>query len=151
MVNITLKRTISAPAETVFETITDHSRYPDFTPIRKVELEQEGSEAPNGAGAIRALHFFGQPIREEIVTYEPPRTFAYKVLSGVPVRSQVGTVTLTDLGGGASGGTAMKYELEIEPSIPLSGPFVRAGVKAAIGRLMAGVGAEAERRARPAS
>ena len=34
--------------------------------------------------------------RERVIAYEEPRLFSYEVLSGVPVRKQVGTVTLTD-------------------------------------------------------
>ena len=50
MPQLTLTREIAAPAEAVFETITDHASYPDFTPIRRAELERSGEEAPNGVG-----------------------------------------------------------------------------------------------------
>ncbi len=62
MPSLTLSREIDAPAEVVFETITDHASYSSFTPIRRAELEREGDEAPNGVGAIRALHLLGPPI-----------------------------------------------------------------------------------------
>jgi len=42
----------------------------------------------------------------------------------------------------------MRYELEVEPLLPGTGAVVSLVAKAAIGRLMAGVAAEAERRAR---
>ncbi len=143
MPNLTLTRRIEAPAEVVFETITDHAAYPSFTPIRRAELEREGAEAPNGVGAIRALHIAGPPIRERVIGYEPPRSFSYEVLSGIPVRSQVGTVSLEPAGGGCE----LRYEIEIEPAMPLTGPLTAALTRLAIGRLMAGVAAEAERRA----
>jgi len=144
MPQLTLTREIAAPAEAVFETITDHASYPDYTPIRRVELEQRGDEAPNGVGAIRALHVAGPPIRERVIAYEPPRTFAYEVLSGIPVNKQIGTVTIEPRGEGAC---TMRYALDIEPKIPFSGPVLGLVTKTAIGRLMASVDAEAVRRA----
>ena len=56
MADFTLTRRIEAPPEVVFDTITDHRRYSDYTPIRRAELEREGDAEPNGKGAIRALH-----------------------------------------------------------------------------------------------
>src|SRR5438128_2329940 len=121
MPNLTLTREIAAPAEAVFETITDHASYPDFTPLRRVELERSGQEAPNGVGAIRALHLAGPPIRERVIAYESPRLFSYEVLSGIPVRKQVGTVTIEPRSAASS---TMRYALEIEPLIPFSGPVL---------------------------
>lgn len=143
MPSVTVDREIGAPPEVVFEAITDHEAYPEFTPIRKAVLERPGEGAPNGVGAIRALHLVGPPIRERITVYEPPRRLAYEVLSGVPLRSQEGTVSLEPAGAGC----AMSYRIDFEPLIPLSGAAVGLAIKTAIGRLTALVGAEAERRA----
>jgi uncharacterized protein YndB with AHSA1/START domain len=145
MPSITLTRQIGAPPELVFETITDHANYPSFTPIRRCDLERTGDEAPNGVGAIRALHIVGPPIRELVTAYESPRLFSYEVLSGVPVKSQVGTVTIEHAG---KAGSTLRYDLEIEPLIPFSGPVVSLVTKQAIGRLLGGVANEAESRAR---
>ena len=70
-----------------------------MTPLRKSELEREGEPAPNGVGAIRVLTAVGPPLREEVLTYEEPSRFSYKLLSGLPVRDHVGTVELTPHGG----------------------------------------------------
>lgn len=137
-----LTRTIAASPELVFATITDHRAYPDFTPIRRAVIEREGEGEANGVGAIRALHLLGPPIREEVLDYEAPRLFRYRVLSGAPVRSQVGTVTVE----AAPGGSTMRYEVAVEPLLPLSGAATAAAIRLALGRLMAAVGREAERR-----
>lgn len=148
MPTVTLTRQIAAPREVVFDTITDHTSYPSFTPIRRCELEREGDEAPNGKGAIRALHVVGPPIREHVLEYVRPERFAYEVLSGVPVKSQVGTVTLEPAG---RAGATMTYTLEIEPLVPFTGFVVDFVTRQAIGRLMKGVAEEAESRARSAA
>ena len=95
MASFTFVREVAAPPETIFEVLTDHRGYSSITPLRKSELEREGEPAPDGAGAIRVLCAVGPPLREEVLAYEEPNRFSYKLLSGLPVRDHVGTVELT--------------------------------------------------------
>jgi len=140
-------RQVAAPPEVVFDVLTDHRRYNEITPVRKAELEREGEPAPNGVGAIRVLTVVPPPMREEVIAYERPQRFSYKILSGLPVRDHVGTVELKATGGG----TEMAYAVKTTPTIPLAGPVFMAILKKAIRDLMAGVAKESERRAADAS
>jgi uncharacterized protein YndB with AHSA1/START domain len=143
MPSFTLQRSVAAPPEVVFEVLTDHRGYADVTPLRRVDLEREGEPPPNGVGAIRALHLVGPPLREEVLTFEPPRRFSYRLLSGAPVRDHVGTVELTP----QDGGTAVTYAVRTTPTVPIGGAAVVAVVRLAIKQLLSGVVAESERRA----
>ncbi len=143
MASFTLVREVAAPPEVVFDVLTDHRRYAELTPLRKSALEREGEPAPNGVGAIRVLTAVGPPMREEVIAYERPHRFSYKVLSGLPVRDHVGTVLLEQ--GGA--GTKVTYALRSTPTIPYAGSVVTLVLKRAISQLLNGVSAEAERRA----
>ncbi len=144
MAGFTLVRDITAPPETVFDVLSDHRGYADISPLRRVELEREGTPAPNGVGAIRKLIAAGPPIREEVTVYESPSRFAYKMLSGAPVKDHVGTVTLTP----KNGGTHMRYQIETTPTIPVVGGVTVVPVmRVMINRLMVGVAKESERRA----
>jgi uncharacterized protein YndB with AHSA1/START domain len=143
MASFTLTREIAAPPETVFEVLTDHRRYAEISPVRSSELEREGDPSPNGVGAIRVLTSLGPTFREEVIAYEPPRRFSYKLLSGIPVRDHVGTVELVPEGGG----TKVVYAVRTFPTLPLVGGAVISGVKLGIGQLLRGVTAESERRA----
>ncbi len=109
--------------------------------MRKVELEREGEPAPNGVGAIRVLHAVGPPLREEVIAYEAPSRFSYKLLSGLPVRDHVGTVELTPNGAG----TKVVYAVRTHADRPRgrlgSGGGGQAGDQAAPGRRRQGVGA----------
>lgn len=137
-------RQVAAPPEVVFDVLTDHRRYTEITPLRKAELEREGEPAPNGLGAIRVLSALpGPPMREEVIGYERPDRFSYKILSGLPVRDHVGTVELK----AAGTGTELVYAVKTTPTIPLSGPAFMAILKKAIRDLIAGVAKESERRA----
>jgi uncharacterized protein YndB with AHSA1/START domain len=137
-------RQVAAPPETVFDVLTDHRRYTEITPLRKAELEREGEPAPNGLGAIRVLSALpGPPMREEVIAYEPPFRFAYKILSGLPVRDHVGTVELQP----SDAGTEVTYAVKTTPTPSLVGPVFMPILKKAIRDLIGGVAKESERRA----
>lgn len=143
MASFTFTREIAAPAETVFEVLTDHRRYAKITPLRRSELEREGEPAPNGVGAIRKLTAVGPALREEVVAYDAPSRFSYTLLSGAPVRDHLGTVELT----ASDGGTKMVYAVRSQPTVSLVGPLVIAVVRQAVKQLVEGIVAESERRA----
>lgn len=141
MASFTFVREIAAPPETVFEVLTDHRGYAEITPMRRVEMEREGEPAPNGVGAIRVLHAVGPPLREEVIAYEAPTRFSYKLLSGLPVRDHVGTVELTPNGAG----TKVVYAVRTHPTLPVVGVLVVAAVKQGIKQLLGGVAKKSER------
>jgi uncharacterized protein YndB with AHSA1/START domain len=143
MASFRFVRDVAAPPDVVFEILTDHRGYAEITPARSSELEREGDPPPNGVGAIRAIHSVGPPLREEVLAYEPPRRFSYRVLSGVPVRDHVGTVELTPKGDG----TTLTYAVRTMPTLPVAGGAVVAVVKLGVRQLLNGIAAEAERRA----
>jgi len=141
--SFTFVREVKAPPETVFDVLTDHRRYAEMTRLRKSELEREGVPAPNGVGAIRAVSAIGPPLREEVIVYEPPNRFSYKVLSGAPIRDHLGTVLLEP----AAAGTKLTYAVKMTPTVPLVGGVVVGVTKLGIRQLLNGVSVEAERRA----
>jgi uncharacterized protein YndB with AHSA1/START domain len=143
MASFTFERQVAAPPETVFAVLTEHHRYAEITPMRRSVLEREGEPAPNGVGAIRVLTAAGPPLREEVIAYEPPHRFSYKLLSGAPVRDHVGTVELTP----REGGTQVVYAVRTTPTVPLVGVPVVAVVKLGIKALLNGIAKESERRA----
>jgi uncharacterized protein YndB with AHSA1/START domain len=140
--SFTLVREVAASPEVVFDVFTDHRRYAEITPMRRSVLEREGEPAPNGVGAIRALHSVGPPLREEVITYDRPRRFAYRAVSGIPVRDHVGTVELCPEGEG----TRVVYAVRTFPTLPFVGAAILAVTRLAVGRLLSDVAAEAERR-----
>jgi hypothetical protein len=145
--SFTFVREVKAPPEIVFDVLTDHRRYAEMTRLRKSELEREGEPAPNGVGAIRAVSALGPPLREEVIVYERPSRFSYKILSGAPVRDHLGTVLLDPAGAG----TKITYAVKMIPTVPLAGGVVVGVTKLGIKQLLNGVTAEAERRAAAAA
>jgi Polyketide cyclase / dehydrase and lipid transport len=134
---------VAASPELVFDVLTDHRGYADITPIRKVELEREGEPAPDGVGAIRALYSLGPPLREEVIAFQPPSRFSYRLLSGAPLRDHVGTVALEPAGTGSK----LTYAVRTTPTLPLGGAVAVAVARLAVRRLLSAIVAESERRA----
>ena len=147
MASFTFVREVDAPPEVVFDVLTDHRRYAEMTPLRKSVLEREGEPAPNGVGSIRVLSAVGPPLREETIVYERPSRFSYKLLSGLPVRDHVGTVSLEQ----SAAGTRVTYAVRTNATVPFGGGVVIALIKQGITQLLNGVSSEAERRAAAAA
>jgi uncharacterized protein YndB with AHSA1/START domain len=144
MATFTLRSTIAAPAELVFDVLTDHRGYARLTPLRSSTLEREGDPAPNGVGAIRVLKLAGPPIREEVTEYDPPHRFGYKMLSGAPVESHTGVVDLS----AAGSSTELVWTVDSTPSVPVPGTAWAVIMRPVISVLLRGVKRESERRAR---
>jgi uncharacterized protein YndB with AHSA1/START domain len=144
MIEFTLRRTSTAPIETVFDAITDHRGIANYVwAVRRSTLDREGTPAPNGVGAVRRLAAVGPPIVEEIIEYEQPTRYAYKLLSGAPVRDHVGTVELRTAGTG----TEVTWHLLSTPKIRGLDPLLAPVLKRVINELLKGGIAAAERRA----
>ncbi|HET6998105.1 MAG TPA: SRPBCC family protein [Solirubrobacterales bacterium] len=144
MASFTYERQVAASPETVFEVLTDHRRYCEITPMRKSTLEREGEPTPNGVGAIRVLTAIGPPLREEVIAYDAPTRFSYKLLSGAPLRDHVGTVELTPQ---QDGGTKFVYAVRTTATLPVVGGAIVAAARAAVKQLFDGIAKESERRA----
>jgi uncharacterized protein YndB with AHSA1/START domain len=115
MIDFTLTRTSTAPIDTVFDAMTDHRGIADYGWLcRRSTLDREGTPAPNGVGAIRRVVAIGPPFVEEIIEYQRPTRYAYKMLSGAPTRDHVGTVELREAGTG----TAVSWHLRSTLKIP---------------------------------
>ena len=142
VIDFLLTRTSTASPEAVFDTLTDHASYKDMTPLRTSVLERTGDTDTNGVGARRRIGVVGPKQVEEVTVFERPTRFAYKLVSGLPVRHHVGTVELTAV----AGGTRIDYHVQSEPIVPGSGVVLGPVLKQAIAGLLAGVVKAAEAR-----
>jgi uncharacterized protein YndB with AHSA1/START domain len=142
MVEFTLRQTTTAPIEKVFDVLTNHRGIAEYMPLlRRSTLDREGTPAPNGVGAVRRLEAVGPAIVEEIIDYQRPTGYTYKLISGAPVRDHVGTVTLREAGTG----TEATWHLRSTPKIPGLGLILAPVLKKIIGDLFKGAIGVAER------
>jgi hypothetical protein len=95
---------------------------------------------PRRRRPIRSLSLVGPPIREQVTVFEPPHRFAYKMLSGVPVRRN-------RRAGAAGGRPTATWRIESIPKFPVPAAVWSAFVRPAIKILLTGVKKKAEIRA----
>ena len=95
----------SAPPAAVYDLLRDGATWPQWSPIGSFRLEREGRDGGESLGAIRVFRTATVSSREEIIGFEPGRSFSYSALSGLPIRSHRADVELT----GRDGGTAITW------------------------------------------
>ncbi|HLV74100.1 polyketide cyclase/dehydrase/lipid transport protein [Actinomadura hallensis] len=87
-------------------------RFP--TPAKQI---RKGDTTAYGVGTVKKIW----PATEQTVAYEPYSHFAYKALSGLPVRRYRSDVHLE----ARDSGTAIRWDAVMEPLIPGTGPLLK--------------------------
>ena len=120
-----------APMEKVFEVLADGAGWSRWAGPMVVRSwwEREGTPAPGGVGAIRALGMKRIGSREEILEYDPPTHLAYTILSGLPVRDYRADVRLSPDGAG----TRIEWSGTFTPKLPGTTGALRLFLLATIG------------------
>ena len=85
-----------APAAVVWGALADARTWPSWSIQDEAELEREGSPTPDGVGAIRRFRTGRVKVREEVVRFDAPHHFGYRLISGLPVRDYLAHVDLAE-------------------------------------------------------
>jgi len=120
------------PADEVYKRLADASTWASWSPMSEVVVE-----SGSGVGEVRRLTRGRTVGRDETTELVPGKRFAYKGLSGLPVRDYRATV---DLAPTDDGGTAITWRSSFEPKIPLTGAIMRRGIKGFLQQCADGVG-----------
>jgi hypothetical protein len=79
MYEIHVVESFDAPIETVFDVLSDHERLLRGPGIESCEVTTRGREKKNGLGAIREIHAGAAHFVEEVVRFERPRRYDYRI------------------------------------------------------------------------
>ncbi|TMK89220.1 MAG: SRPBCC family protein, partial [Actinobacteria bacterium] len=121
---------------------SEHASRRPSTPLAAFSSSTHATGAPSSCGLASDAEWLGDlrtpfvqrsPIysREETVAYEPPTHYAYRILSGQPVKAYRADVDLTPV----DAGTRIRWSFRVEPKVPGTGAFMRFY----LGRIVAGL------------
>jgi hypothetical protein len=117
-----VETTSAADATAVFALLGEVETWTTWaSAFEEAALEREGTAQRQGVGAIRRFRVGRVRSREEVVTFEPARHFAYTLLSGLPVRGYRADVTLTPV----DEGTQIVWHSTFRARIPGTGGLIR--------------------------
>ena len=150
MATATVTVTSAALPDVVWDVLTRSADWDQWSDLTNSVRERDGQDHPDGVGSIRTAWGAGLvQIREEVITFDPERhVYAYKLLSGLPIRDYTSTVTLEATGNG----TTITWVPEGRAPLPLPGAdqVVGLGMKLAMARTAGALARQAERTVRAA-
>ena len=113
----------TAPVEVVWSVLSDFTRWHEWGPWVKTEIDGDGVGALRTMTSDRTKSITRQPyvLRERVTEFEPPTRFGYDLESGLPVRNYSAEVTLLDAGGG----TDIRWRASFDPPWPILGGLWR--------------------------
>jgi len=129
---IVARTRIAAPRERVWQHLTDHEGMAAWSPFRKVTLARSGSPERNGFGAVRRMQGPGLDLEEEVVGWQPPARYDYRLRRGAPIRHHAGCVLLREDGAV----TEVEWIIRFRPLVPGTGAIVRAALKRGISDML---------------
>ena len=143
---IDVEQRVAAEPGVVWQLLADVDGWHDWSAFRESALERPAPTGdPNGVGAIRRFRSSTGRSIEEVVAFEPGRHFAYRLLSGLPVRDYRADVTLEPV----DGRTVVRWRSHFHRGMPLNGRFMRVALERFIRRLVADLARRAESVSRP--
>jgi uncharacterized Zn finger protein (UPF0148 family) len=109
------RREVNLPVEKVWSLLGNFTK----APSSKIEVlvEKEGDSETNGVGTIRKITIGKVCVREILDSANPPYSFTYRILSGVPMKEYLGNVRLEP----RENSTIIHWSAELTPKIPLTG------------------------------
>lgn len=118
MQHVDVRRRFQAPIEKVWAAYTDHADWQNWAGFSKSWLEKEGRPDKNGVGCVRGFGSNGVNVYEEVVEWEPPSRFAYRIVrGGLPMKGHYGEVFFEPDGDG----TVVRWRCRFDSGLPIPG------------------------------
>jgi uncharacterized protein YndB with AHSA1/START domain len=115
MQHVNVKRRFSAPVEKVFEAYSNHADWKNWAGFSNSWLEVEGRPDRNGMGCVRGFGSNGVNVYEQVVEWDPPRRFAYRIIKGgLPMKDHYGESIFEPDGDG----TMVTWRCQFESRVP---------------------------------
>ena len=108
---------IAAPLEAAWDVIADHERMSEWIGLGSVRRTVDGAPDLNGRGSERTLELLGMSVTEQVVDYQRPVSYRYRVTKGAPFVSHQGEIRLRADGDH----TDLTWTIRFRPKLPGTG------------------------------
>ena len=108
---------IAAPRRTTWDVIAEHENMPKWVGLGSVRRTVDGAPDPNGRGSERLLRLPGASVTEQVLAYEPPASYRYRVTKGSPFVCHQGEIRLRADGDH----TELSWRIRFRPRVPGTG------------------------------
>lgn len=138
MIKIEVKRTVKAPINFVFNKITDHANYKNFSGVKDSSLLNEGKTHKNGVGALRFVDAGFINFDEEIVGFEENALLQYRIVRSSPftINHVLGDVRMSE---NEEGTTDVLWTSELSVPLPILGKLIEGRLLKQSGRAFAAI------------
>lgn len=126
MLEFDVRAETRAPPEEVWALLTDADRWPEWVPFDEV-VHESGQQV----GALRRVRSGRVTTRERVVAWEPPRRYAYEIVSGLPIRDYTAEILMSP---GAGRGTRIRWRGSFRAIVPGTGRVLRLLLGRAVSR-----------------
>ncbi|HSW15113.1 MAG TPA: SRPBCC family protein [Solimonas sp.] len=112
---------IAADVDSSWAIVSDHERMASWSGFDRVQLTRSGAPERNGYNALR--HMEGSPgtLQEEVIAWNPPHSYRYRVTQGSPFVCHQGEIRLHSAGPV----TELVWTIRFRPRIPGTGALLR--------------------------
>jgi hypothetical protein len=101
MQTATMRRSVAAPIDEVFDWIADGTNWASVPGMFYARVQPADGPEPNGIGSIREFASVASKITEVVTGFERPRYMSYKALSTIPrIDHDGGSITFQEIPGG---------------------------------------------------
>jgi uncharacterized protein YndB with AHSA1/START domain len=128
----------SVPPERLFEVLADHEGMRSWTGADVTVIAGPGD---GGLGTMRRVKIGPLTIDEEVVFFDPPHRFIYRIVRGLPVKYHQGEVRVSPWG---DGGSELHWDITLVSSIPGVVPAIAATLGPGLNRALRKLATELE-------
>ncbi len=123
---------IAAPVQDTWAAIVDHENMHRWTGLSSVHRIANGASEPDGRGSARLLKLPAASITEQVLEYEPPSSYHYRVTKGSPFICHQGEIRLRAVGDQ----TELSWTIRFRPRLPGTGRLLAIGLTWLLGRVL---------------
>ncbi len=123
---------IAAPVHTTWDVIADHENMAAWIGAGSVRRVADGAPDPDGRGSERLLKLGGASVTEQVLAYEPPGSYRYRVTKGSPFVCHQGEIRLRAVGEH----TALTWRIRFRPRLRGTGRALAVTLSWLLGRVL---------------